>query len=310
MIDPLAQVIRLLQPQARFSKVVHGAGAWRVARTNAGLPFYGVVLEGTCQLATDGHAAIVLEAGDFFLVPASYNFVTSSLSAQAPAVDTAPTLLANGEFRVGEMAGPADVRMLVGHCTFQCPDAGLLVSLLPSLVHARGERRLAMLVELVVDESRARRPARDVILAHLLEVMFIEALRSTAGVAAAPGLLRGLTDERLAVALRCMHEAMATPWTVAQLARQAALSRSAFFERFSRAVGLAPMAYLLAWRMALAKDMLLRGEDGVAAVAHSVGYGSASAFSVAFTRHTGMPPARYAAGQAGARSVKSAIGKM
>jgi len=310
MIDPLAQVIRLLQPQARFSKVVHGAGAWRVARTNAGLPFYGVVLEGTCQLATDGHAAIVLEAGDFFLVPASYNFVTSSLSAQAAEVDTAPTLLANGEFRVGELAGPADVRMLVGHCAFQCPDAALLVSLLPSLVHARGERRLAMLVELVVDESRARRPARDVILAHLLEVMFIEALRSTAGMAAAPGLLRGLADERLAVALRCMHENMATPWTVAQLAKEAALSRSAFFERFSRAVGMAPMAYLLAWRMAVAKDLLLRGHDGVAAVARSVGYGSASAFSVAFTRHTGTPPARYAAGQPAERSVKSAIGKM
>jgi AraC-like DNA-binding protein len=310
MIDPLAQVIRLLQPQARFSKVVHGAGAWRVARTNAGLPFYGVVLEGTCQLATDGHAAIVLEAGDFFLVPASYNFVTSSLPAQAAEVDTAPTLLANGEFRVGELAGPADVRMLVGHCAFQCPDAALLVSLLPSLVHARGERRLAMLVELVVDESRARRPARDVILAHLLEVMFIEALRSTAGMAAAPGLLRGLADERLAVALRCMHENMATPWTVAQLAKEAALSRSAFFERFSRAVGMAPMAYLLAWRMAVAKDLLLRGHDGVAAVARSVGYGSASAFSVAFTRHTGTPPARYAAGQPAERSVKSAIGKM
>lgn len=296
MIDPLAQVIRLLQPQARFSKVVHGAGAWRVARTNAGLPFYGVVLEGTCLLATDGHAAIVLEAGDFFLVPASYNFVTSSLSAQATAVDTAPTLLANGEFRVGELEGPAEVRMLVGHCAFHCADAALLVSLLPSLVHARGERRLAMLVELVVDESRARRPARDVILAHLLEVMFIEALRSTAGMAAAPGLLRGLADERLAVALRHMHDNMAAPWTVAQLAREAALSRSAFFERFSRAVGMAPMAYLLAWRMAVAKDLLLHGRDGVAAVARSVGYGSASAFSVAFTRHTGVPPARYAAG--------------
>lgn len=310
MIDPLAQVIRLLQPQARFSKVVHGAGAWRVARTNSGLPFYGVVLEGACQLTADGHAPIVLEAGDFFLIPASYDFATSSLAADATAVDTAPVLLANGEFRVGELSGPADVRMLVGHCAFHCPDAALLVSLLPGLVHARGERRLAMLVELVVDESRAQRPARDVILAHLLEVMFIEALRSTAGVAAAPGLLRGLTDERLAVALRCMHDNTATAWTVAQLAKEAALSRSAFFERFSRAVGMAPMAYLLAWRMAVAKDMLLRGEDGVAIVARSVGYGSASAFSVAFTRHTGIPPARYAADQPGARSVKSAIGKM
>ncbi|MET0322500.1 MAG: AraC family transcriptional regulator [Duganella sp.] len=300
MIDPLAEVIGLLQPQARFSKVVHGAGAWRVARTNSGLPFYGVVIEGTCHLAANGHEAIVLEPGDFVLIPAARDFATSSLAAQGLQIASVPALLADGEFRVGDQHGPAEVRMLVGHCAFGCPDAALLVSLLPQLVHVRGERRLATLVELVVEESRARRPARDVILAHLLEVLFIEALRSTAGVAAAPGLLRGLTDERLAVALRCMHESTATPWTVAQLAREAALSRSTFFERFSRAVGMAPMAYLLAWRMAVARDLLARGQAGVAEVARSVGYGSASAFSVAFARHTGMPPMRYA-GQARAR---------
>jgi AraC-like DNA-binding protein len=87
---------------------------------------------------------------------------------------------------------------------------------------------------------------------------------------------------------------MTRPWTVAQLAKEAALSRSAFFERFSRAVGVAPMEYLLAWRMALAKNLLRRKEGGVAEVAERVGYGSASAFSVAFTRHVGLPPTRYA----------------
>jgi AraC-like DNA-binding protein len=81
---------------------------------------------------------------------------------------------------------------------------------------------------------------------------------------------------------------------VAQLAKEAALSRSAFFERFSRVVGVTPMEYLLAWRMALARNLLRRKEGGVAEVAERVGYGSASAFSVAFTRHVGLPPTRYA----------------
>ncbi|HEX5344986.1 MAG TPA: AraC family transcriptional regulator, partial [Duganella sp.] len=107
---------------------------------------------------------------------------------------------------------------------------------------------------------------------------------------------RGLADERLAQALRRMHEEITAPWTVAQLAKEAALSRSAFFERFNRAVGVAPMEYLLRWRMAQAKH-LLRRQSSVAAVAEQVGYGSASAFSVAFTRHVGVPPARYAATQ-------------
>jgi transcriptional regulator GlxA family with amidase domain len=149
-------------------------------------------------------------------------------------------------------------------------------------------------VELVREESRERRPAREVILAHLLEVLLIEALRSTAGTAASPGLLRGLADERLAVAIRRMHESPTKAWTVAQLAKEAALSRSAFFERFSRAVGVAPIEYLLGWRMALAKDLLRRKEVTVAEVAEQVGYSSASTFSVAFTRHVGLPPTHYA----------------
>jgi len=81
---------------------------------------------------------------------------------------------------------------------------------------------------------------------------------------------------------------------VAQLAKEAALSRSAFFERFSNAVGAAPMEYLLAWRMALAKNLLRTSKNGVAEVAELVGYSSASAFSVAFSRHVGLSPTRYA----------------
>jgi AraC-like DNA-binding protein len=91
-----------------------------------------------------------------------------------------------------------------------------------------------------------------------------------------------------------MHESPTRPWTVAQLAKEAALSRSAFFERFSRTVGVAPMEYLLAWRMALAKKLLRQKEAGIADIAGRVGYSSASTFSVAFTRYVGLPPTRYA----------------
>ena len=91
-----------------------------------------------------------------------------------------------------------------------------------------------------------------------------------------------------------MHGHVARSWTVTQLARTATLSRSAFFERFTRTVGLPPMEYLLAWRMALAKDLLRRHELALAEVAERVGYGSASSFSTAFSRAVGQPPSRYA----------------
>jgi transcriptional regulator GlxA family with amidase domain len=170
----------------------------------------------------------------------------------------------------------------------------LLVSLLPRLLHVRGVERLSMLVRLVGEEASEVRPGRELVLSRLVEVMLIEALRSTQGEDASPGLLRGLSDARIAAAIRKMHGNPARPWTVAQLAKESALSRSAFFERFTRAVGLPPMEYLLGWRMAVAKNLLRRDDLGLAAVAERVGYSSASTFSTAFSRHVGQPPGRYA----------------
>lgn len=300
MVDPLAEVVTLLQPAARFAKQVAGAGAWRIRRADAGQPFYCVVLEGACRLALDGGEPVVLQAGDFVLIPAAFGIAMSSLVPPAGVADSIPVEVGQGLFRIGAREGPADLRILAGHCSFGSPDAALLVPLLPQLVHVRGEQRLATLVQLVSDETRGQRPAREVVLARLLEVLLIEALRSAAGTAASPGLVRGLADPRLAAAIRAMHEAPTRAWTVAELAKEAALSRSTFFDRFSRTVGLAPMEYLLAWRMALAKDLLGRDKAGIAEVAERVGYGSASTFSVAFTRHVGQSPTQYARGKAAA----------
>ena len=88
--------------------------------------------------------------------------------------------------------------------------------------------------------------------------------------------------------------AESSTWTVDALAREAALSRSTFFERFSRAVGLPPMEYLLVWRMALAKRLLRTRELSLEQVAERVGYSGAVTFSVAFARQMGMSPTRYA----------------
>lgn len=300
MIDPLAEAVTLLQPRARFSKVVSAAGPWRVRRSAPAQPFYCAILEGGCRLQVQGAGPMELVQGDFVLIPSACGFTVSSM-APLPAgqPDSEPVTLPNGEFRHGSVDAPADVQLLLGYCSFSSPDAALLVSLLPQLVHVRGEARLSTLVRLVGEESRAQRPAREEVLALLLEVLLIEALRSTAGSLAPPGLLRGLADERLAVALRRIHAEVAKPWTVAQLAQEAALSRSVFFERFSRAVGVAPMAYLLGWRMALARSLLRQRDARIADIAERIGYGSASAFSVAFTRHVGLPPARYAREMAG-----------
>ena len=297
MNDPLSEVIALLQPRAVFSRQISGAGRWGVRYSAFGQPSFCAVLEGRCRLTVDGHRPLTLEAGDFVLLPATPGFTMSGFEpVRFERLDPKVMSTVQGEVRHGTRGGRPDVRLLGGWFVFDSPDSTLLVSLLPSLVHVRGVERLWVLVRLVGEEASERRSARDLVLTRLVEVLLIEALRSTPGEDAPPGLLRGLADARLAPAIRQMHAQIARSWTMAQLARTAALSRSAFFERFTRIVGLAPMEYLLAWRMAVAKDLLRRDDLGIAEVAERVGYGSASTFSTAFSRYVGQPPRRYAAG--------------
>ena len=101
-------------------------------------------------------------------------------------------------------------------------------------------------------------------------------------------------SDRVQSAILNFGDQLSRSWTVAELARTAGLSRSSFFDRFTRTVGLPPMEYLLAWRMAVAKDLLRRQDLGIDEVAERVGYGSASTFSTAFSRYVGQPPRRYA----------------
>lgn len=300
MVDPLADIVSLLQPGAPFSKLVLASAPWAVRRAETGRPFYFAVLEGGCHLAIDGPVrsdTLTLRAGDFVLIPAARGFATSSLDRLPPRPDEevcTPIAAIPGGARVGNPQAPVDVRMLVGHCVMGSQDAALLLSLLPQWVHVRGEPRLSTLVQLLGDESRADRPAREIVMARLLEVLLIEALRSSASTASSPGLVRGLSDPKLALALRLIHAQPQASWSVVQLAREAAMSRSAFFERFQRAMGMTPMDYLQAWRMALAKQWLRQRQMPMAEIAQRVGYSSVSAFGVAFTRHAGISPGRYA----------------
>ncbi|MCB1489017.1 MAG: AraC family transcriptional regulator, partial [Bauldia sp.] len=280
MTDPVSQVIQLLRPRAVFSKGITGAGRWAVRYAEFGQPGFCAVTEGRCRLAVDGEPPVVLEAGDFVLLPATPAFTMSGFeSAPVKHIDPATALDPGEEVRHGRQNGPPDVRQFGGYFAFESPDAALLVSLLPRMIHIRGVPRLTQLVRLVGEEAARDDIGRDLILARLVEILLIEALRSVPGDAERPGLLGGLADPRIAAALRRMHGDATRAWTVSDLAREAGMSRSAFFDRFARKVGVRPMEYLMTWRMAVAKDLLRSGGIALDEVARRVGYGSASTFS-------------------------------
>lgn len=304
MVDPLAQVIELLRPRTVFSKGISGAARWAVSYSAFGHPGFCAVMEGRCRLAVAGEAPVILQAGDFVLLPATPAFTMSGLDPAVPRHIDPQVMRAPGEeVRHGRQDGPADVRLQGGYFVFDSPDADLIVSLLPAMIHIHGDERLATLVRLFGDEAVGQRDGRDLVLARLVEVLLVESLRAMQSRDAPPGLLRGLSDARVAKALRRMHGDPERSWTVEGLAREAGLSRSAFFDRFTRTVGLRPMEYLLGWRMAVAKDLLRSGSLALDEVARRVGYSSASTFSTAFSRHVGQPPGRFARAQSDAGPV-------
>lgn len=295
MLDPLSEVITLLRPRTVFTKGISAAGRWAVRYSDFGQPSFCAVLEGRCRLSVDGIEPITMEAGDFVLLPATPAFTMSGFD-RVPARMIDPHLAAGSqeEVRHGDPDGPPDVRLLGGYFLFDSPDAAFLSSLFPPLVHLRCADRLSTLVRLVRDEALESLPGRDLILSRLVEALLVQALRTAQGIANRPSLLRGLGDARLSLALRRMHADPARSWTVAQLAKEAAMSRSAFFERFARVVGVSPMEYLLSWRMIVAKDLLRSQDVSLAEVAERTGYSSSATFGIAFARHVGQAPRRYA----------------
>ncbi|MBC3767125.1 AraC family transcriptional regulator [Neptunicella marina] len=294
MHDPLSQVVELLRPRAVFANIISGKGHWSVRYSKFGEPSFCIMLEGTCVLAVQGHEPVSISAGDFVLLPATPEFSISS-QVGAPPVYIDPNQVAGGvnELRYGDPDGLPDMRSLGGSFKFESADAELLVSLLPDIVHVKDSQRLALLVEIVGEEAAESSPGSEVMLSRLVDLMLVEAMRSTITSLAPPGLLRGLGDSRLSIVLRKIHADIAYGWTIAELASIASLSRSAFFSRFSREVGVSPMEYILLWRMQVAKEQLCRRDKSVAQIAEYVGYGSSSAFSVAFTRYAGVSPGRY-----------------
>jgi AraC-like DNA-binding protein len=180
-----------------------------------------------------------------------------------------------------------------------------LVAVLPPLIHLPGDDAevagwLDQTLRSIAHEAAQALPGRAVVLNRLADVLFVRVVRayllksSAGGETGPPSWLRGLTDPRIARALAQIHRAPEQAWTLAQLASRAAMSRTAFAQRFRTLVGQTPVSYLAAWRMQKAAYLLEMGTLSIAQIAEHVGYTSELAFAKAFRRLMGMPPGAYA----------------
>lgn len=162
---------------------------------------------------------------------------------------------------------------------------------------------VAPMLEQAVAESRHRRAGSAAVLERVSEMVFVDAARRC--LEALPeeggsGWLAALRDRYIGKAIALMHARPAEDWTVDELGRQVGLSRSALHERFVDCVGMPPMQYLTHWRMQLGANLMREGQASVATIAQEIGYESEAAFSRAFKRLTGQPPATWRRAQRGA----------
>ncbi|NCT66815.1 MAG: AraC family transcriptional regulator [Rhodanobacteraceae bacterium] len=314
-MDALSDVLKSVHLDGAVFLDAEFAAPWCVrarfglSRARAGLPgdrhvaLFHWLTEGTCKVRlADGADTLDLAAGDLILFAHDDQHLLGSDLQRLP-VESAS--LFDGDAAapcsVLRAGGEGDVTRFV--CGYVACDRALLRPLLGALPRmlriAVGDGPTAPLLrELLragVHESALARPGGASTLAKLAELLFVEALRCHA--ASLPpdgrGWLAGLRDAHVGRALALLHGTPARAWSVDELAREVALSRSALAERFTTLVGESPIQYLLRWRLALAAQELRAEGAPITRIAERAGYESEAAFSRAFKRQYGLPPSAW-----------------
>ena len=262
---------------------------------------FHLITEGECWVELGDQAPMRLTAGDAVLFPQGDAHRMGSQPGLAPATGARlhevlarrPRVLAYG-------GGGTTTKLVCGYLACDARLARMLLAGLPPVlkVAVRGSNAgiwLQASLRYALAEARSPRPGGQGVLAKLAEVLFIEVLRIHMNEQAEGriGWLAGVSDRIVGAALRALHADPAKLWTLEDLARTAGTSRSVLAERFVQLVGQTPMQYLAQWRMLLASNLLARSNAPLARIAEEVGYQTDTAFSRAFRREYGMPPAAW-----------------
>jgi AraC-like DNA-binding protein len=310
IMDPLSDVLRAVRLDGAFFYVAEATGSWSLSVLPAlelvprplpaaeHLMAYHIMTVGTCWAGLEGEEQYSLEPGDAVVFPqGDAHFVSSQRGRRVdPARHRVAPDLPLRTVRVGAVGGER-ASLVCGFLGCDARPYNPLVAALPRILVAKGIACgwLAEFPRQVVTEAWHRQAGGATMLTRMAELMFVEVVRRYMEELPPTqrGWLAGLRDAVVAPALAALHARPAYPWTLAELARAAATSRTVLAERFSQTVGLPPMQYLTEWRLQLAAERLATGSAKVAAIGADVGYESEAAFSRAFKRMTGHSPAAW-----------------
>jgi len=298
-VDVLSDLLQRSRASDALVRKVIQRPPWSVAFADAPPLTVVATLAGGASIQLENDP-VSLNVGDIALVNAGQYTIADPPSTPPEAViegghkrflngDTDPRILGPRTYGDGL---PGATVMLRGAYELHGVVGQRLLEMLPPLAIVPSGPRTRAALELLASETSRDEPGQDAVLARLLDLVLVLALRAWS-TNSQTSWYRALADPAIGDALRLLHEDPAHRWTVAELATKVGMSRAALAARFTNLVGEPPLTYLTGWRMAVAADQLRTTEATIATVARSVGYQDAFAFSVAFKRIHGQSPSTW-----------------
>lgn len=301
MTDALTDILTTLRMRGTLYFRTDFRAPWGVeVPANAAVARFHLLLRGEAWIEAGGENRR-MRRGDLALVP---HGATHHLRDMADR----PTVPLNRVLDSAAYDGTTDLRyggdgesavLVCGHFAFDDELLHPVLEEMPPLIHltASDGQDFSWLdgaTRAVAFETATRPPGWSAVVDRISAIVFIQALRASIQQRGLGGSVFGaFADPHLRRALGAIHADPSAAWTVDTLARRAGMSRTVFAERFRQRIGMAPVAYLTRWRLQRARRVLLDSDDTVALVAAAAGYRSEAAFSRAFSRAYGVPPARY-----------------
>lgn len=307
-MDPLADFLGGPRASSAFLLKVHFEAPWSMRiEDDAPLTVFAITGGSVVLIGEGAVDPVPLVPGDVVVARDTEHYVIADDPATEPTIVVGPgghcqTLdgaslverLHLGVRTWGNSPDGSDT-MLVGTYSNDGAVSRWLLDALPPQLVVREHEWDAAAVGLLAREITRDEPGQQVVLDRLLDLILVGALRAAAtnGSLELPAWYRAHADPVVGPVVQVMQRDPATPWTVAELASTAGVSRAQLARRFHELVGEPPMSFLTRWRMSVAADLLRDPTTTVTQVAASVGYGSPFTFSTAFKRHHGTSPRAY-----------------